>query len=91
MRADSKSLLLPLDIHFHENSVDPLILWGERDHADFFVAVLEQKVFIVRAEIQVVYFMFEVEQGVGWAVGLAVEVNVYLVDGFLRADFYADC
>jgi len=91
MRTDSESFLLPLDVHLHKDGVDPLVLGGERNHADFFVAVFEQKILVVCAEVQIVDLMLEVEEGVGWPVGLAEKVDVDLVDGLFRVDPDADC
>ena len=65
VRADSKTLLLPLNGHLHKNGVDPPVIFFrvKVDHGYFLIFILEEEVAIVHAEIQIVYLMFEIVDG----------------------------
>jgi hypothetical protein len=81
--------LLPLDSHFHEDSIDSSELLLETDHAYFLITIFEKEIFIINTEIQIVDLVLEVAKLMQ---ALAAEVvDVDLVGGLFGAVLHTDC
>jgi len=62
IRTNSQSFFLPLYSHLYKNSIDSSIIFIsiKVDHPDLLVFILEEEVFVIGAEVEVVDLVLEV-------------------------------